>query len=744
MRDFFEHQAVAQRRTRLLLLCMALAVIALGSAVFAVLWALRALVFLRVPASAELPPALQLWTLYLWSVGITATLVALSGLLRTLTLREGGSVLAEMLGARLVSGQPQDGLDRRLLNVVSEMALAAGTPVPQVYVLDLEPGINAFAAGWDLGDSVICVTRGCLHKLTRSELQGVVAHEFSHILHGDAKLNLRLMGAVFGMVSLGLLGRQLLRRSAWSTRRDASVVLIGGALTTLGSLGGLLGNLVKAAVSRQREYLADAAAVQYTRDPTSIARALKKIGGYVLGARLSSVRAEEVEHFFFEDTGSTSSWAWLTTHPPLGERIRRLEPSFDGQLIAPAEGLAEALGLGEATWTLPLSAAARAAPPASDAQAPQRPYADAPLPDAGALPAGRGQHAHLLLPAASHPPGAAALPVGRGQHAHAPLTATASLSAVGALSAGPGQHTHAPRTAAASLSDAGTLPVGGVGQEPHAHAPLTAADVLPMIGTSHAEVATPVLEPVLRQACENSFSACGLVLALLVSSDKRVALRQARKILELAGPDLLTEAQRLHPAVERASRLARLTLATLAAPALRALSPAQKQTQKRAVEALIAEDGKTSVFELVVNYMLTVHWQAPHKSLANRSAGLRACQEAVQLVLSCLVHTGAAFHDCAPRAFEAAVARLPGLTLQLLPQDARLLSGFTTALDELQALRPTARAALIEACAHAVVADNRVTEDELTLLRALCLALDAPLPPLESPHEPSSTVSEAV
>src|ERR1700712_2702622 len=183
MRDFFEQQAVAQRRTRFLLLGMALSIVALGSVLFAMLAAVRGLLVMRIPAAVQLPTYLQLWPLFVWSVGMTGALVALAGILRTMSLGAGGSALAEMLDARLVSGQPQDGLDRRLLNVVAEMALAAGTPVPQVYVLDREPGINALAAGWDLGDAVICVTRGCLHKLTRSELQGVVAHEFSHLLH---------------------------------------------------------------------------------------------------------------------------------------------------------------------------------------------------------------------------------------------------------------------------------------------------------------------------------------------------------------------------------------------------------------------------------------------------------------------------------------------------------------------------------------------------------------------------------
>lgn len=633
MRDFFEQQAIAQRRTRLLLLCMLLSVVALGSIVFAALCAVRAFMLLRVPAYVALPPALQLWPLFAWSVGITAALVALAGMIRTWSLREGGSCVAEMVDARLVSGQAQDGLDRRLLNVVAEMALAAGAPVPQVYVLDREPGINAFAAGWELGDSVICVTRGCLHKLTRNELQGVVAHELSHLLHGDARLNLRLMGAVFGMVSLGLLGKQLMRGASLSERRDGSLVVIGGTLALFGALGGLMGNLVKAAVSRQREYLADASAVQFTRDPDGIARALKKIGGYVLGARLSSVRTSELEHFFLEDTGEASHWAWLTTHPPLHDRIRRLEPSFDGRYIVPDDGLAESLAT------------------AYDEPAP---IPRAPLP------------------------------------------------------------------------------------------PLTAAQVVPLIGTSPSQAPLPELPAGLQQACESSFSACALTLAMLISADKPIAQRQAARILDVGGPELLAEAQRLYPSVLQASRLERLTLATLTAPALRALTRAQKRMQKRCVAALIAEDGSTSIFELVLSYMLTVHWQEPPRYLPKRAAGLAQCQASVQLVLSCLAHAGAAFSDCAERAFCEASARLPDLNLRLLPQHTRLITGFTTALDELQALRPTARAALLEACAHAILADSRVTEDELTLLRAVCLALDAPLPPLEAPNAQSQAAAPSV
>jgi hypothetical protein len=206
----------------------------------------------------------------------------------------------------------------------------------------------------------------------------------------------------------------------------------------------------------------------------------------------------------------------------------------------------------------------------------------------------------------------------------------------------------------------------------------------------------------------------------------------------------LAEARRLHPAALRASRLARLTLGTLAAPALRALSPEQKHVLTRCVEAVIAEDGAVSIFELVMSYVLTRHWQKPGRYRVSRRVGLAARHESVELILSCLAHTGASFADSAQAAFREGSVRLSGLTLRLLRQDTRLLSGFTTALDELQALRPTARAALIEACAHVVVADSRVTADELTLLRAVCLALDAPLPPLEdSASAPAASFQQA-
>jgi len=263
-------------------------------------------------------------------IGGTLAVMGLASLYRAATIARGGGQVARLLGATEVSGEGADPLQRRLVNVVEEMALAAGLPVPEIYILEQEAGINAFAAGMAPTNAAITVTRGALERLDRAELQGVIAHEFSHILNGDMRLNQQLMGLSFGILVLSIAGRWLLRGARY-TRRDknggqAAAFLIGLALVIIGALGVLCSRLIKAAVARQRERLADASAVQFTREPEGLAGALKKIAGY--GARINSVDTEEVAHMLFEHS-SRAFTGWFATHPPLLERIRALEPNFD-------------------------------------------------------------------------------------------------------------------------------------------------------------------------------------------------------------------------------------------------------------------------------------------------------------------------------------------------------------------------------------------------------------------------------
>jgi Zn-dependent protease with chaperone function len=267
-------------------------------------------------------------------VALLTTLFILgASLFKTAVLKSGGGRVAVEMGGTLVPADAADPLRRRLRNVVEEMAIASGVPVPEIYVLEEEMGINAFAAGYAPADAAVAVTRGTLELLDRDELQGVIAHEFSHILNGDMRLNIRLMGVLFGIMVLGLIGRMIVRGGYHSRalsgnrNRGAPVVLIVGiGLVVLGSIGVLSARIIKAGVSRQREFLADASAVQFTRQTNGIANALKKIGGFQGGSYLKATDPEEVSHMLF-GTGSKLS-GMLATHPPLLERIAALDPSF--------------------------------------------------------------------------------------------------------------------------------------------------------------------------------------------------------------------------------------------------------------------------------------------------------------------------------------------------------------------------------------------------------------------------------
>ena len=242
----------------------------------------------------------------------------------------GGSVVAQSVGGTRVTADTSDPLRRRLLNVVEEMAIASGVPVPAVYVLEREAGINAFAAGHNPSNAAIAVTRGALTTLNRAELQGVIAHEFSHVLNGDMRLSTRLMGWLFGLMVIALIGRFVLRHAprGGGGRKGggaiAIIMLAALAVMILGYIGLFFGRLIQAAVSRRRESLADASAVQFTRDPTGLRGALVKIGALSVGSQFQDTDAEEVAHLLFA-SGVARAFA---THPPLEERIREIDPSF--------------------------------------------------------------------------------------------------------------------------------------------------------------------------------------------------------------------------------------------------------------------------------------------------------------------------------------------------------------------------------------------------------------------------------
>lgn len=344
--NFFEHQAQARRNSALLITLFAVAVA--GLIAITTLFSAALVSYSRGEAfSAATVGQVLGWDTVIGIALFVAAVIVLASLYKLRQLADGGRAVAESLGGRKINVAPKDTAEQRALNVVEEMAIASGTPVPDVYILE-DPAINAFAAGYKPSDAVIGLTRGCIEQLTREQLQGVVAHEFSHIFNGDMRLNIRIVGLLHGILIIGLAGYWLLRGSHWSGGRDnrgrVALAGIGAGLIAIGYTGTFFGNLVKSAVSRQREYLADASAVQYTRSNGGIAGALKKIGGYPAGSRIAAANAAEFSHMYFASGLKKSFTSLFSTHPPLHRRIQRLDPQWQG-----ASGRSDASGMAVGT-----------------------------------------------------------------------------------------------------------------------------------------------------------------------------------------------------------------------------------------------------------------------------------------------------------------------------------------------------------------------------------------------------------
>ncbi|KAA9129582.1 M48 family metalloprotease [Marinihelvus fidelis] len=327
--NFFEHQDRSRRHTRWLVFLFILAVLAIIAAVDLALMLAFGFTSLEQGVSPFSAQGLRQNAPLLGATSMaTGAVIGFASLFKTISLRGGGGDVARQLGGTPIEPDTRDPLKRRLINVVEEIALASGVPVPEVFVLEQEEGINAFAAGYSPADAAVAVTRGTLEKLDRSELQGVIAHEFSHILNGDMRLNIRLMGVLFGILLLSLIGRKVLYHGRYlgssRDRNGAPILVIAVVLAVVGWIGMFFGRWIKASVSRSREYLADASAVQFTRDPNGIGGALKKIAVYSGGSQLQ-VDTEEVGHMLFGQGRVSHLFA---THPPLMERIARVEPGF--------------------------------------------------------------------------------------------------------------------------------------------------------------------------------------------------------------------------------------------------------------------------------------------------------------------------------------------------------------------------------------------------------------------------------
>ena len=645
--DFFQAQDDARRKTWQLALLFVAAVVTI-----VLLIDILVIIFLypHDPSAHSVSVQLASVPLKFWLQlsGAGIAVIALGSAFKYLMLRGGGGrAVAEGLGGRAMQWDSSDANGRKLLNVVEEMAIASGVPVPPTYLLDDERGINAFAAGNSADDAVIGITHGTLHHLGRDELQGVVAHEFSHILHGDTRINLRLMALLNGILFIGYIGYFLLRASIGTGHRHRSsrgqgggaalaMAAAGIGLIAIGAVGVFFGNLIKAAVSRQREYLADAAAVQFTRNPEGIGGALKKIGGLSLGSKIGHPSASEASHMLFgQGIKSAFSNTAMTTHPPLDQRIRAIDPQWDGNFT-----------------------------PLSDALEPVETLSNA-------------------RPAATE--GGGGVPFAAG-------AVTIGLSPV-------------------ALAET----VGQPSQRSLAHA-VSLIDSIP---------------PALREAAHDPWGARGLIYALLLNADQQSRSHQLLRIDQFAQPGVPAQVRQLHPLLLNSNALQRISLIELTIPTLKTLSEPQYRSLVANIIALIQIDGEVSLFEWALHRLLLKslkpHFEGSYAVRERHRTIAPVAAEAATL-LSALANTAQTDATAARSAFEQGLTEL-GIEADMdTAPDANFVR-LNQAFNALRELRPSAKPALVRACAATVLADQRVSADEGALLHGIFATLDCPLPP---------------
>jgi Zn-dependent protease with chaperone function len=669
--DFFQAQERARQRTTRLVVLFALAVV--GTIVLSYAAAV-ALVNVRRAQSAYSADQL-VWfdpPLLLAVTAGTLVVVACGSLYKWSVFRAGGSAIAEGVGGRRLEAHTVDLQERRLLNVVEEMAIAAGVPIPAVYVLDDEPSLNAFAAGLTPSDAVVAVTRGTMEKLSRDELQGVVAHEFSHILNGDMRLNVKLAAIVFGILVIGLIGRGILSglgRGRVRVRGKgggglAVILAIGLAAMIIGYIGYFFGRLIQAAVSRQREFLADASAVQFTRNPGGIVGALRKIGGYALGSQLATAKAAEIGHFFFAEGSNNLLFEGLwATHPPLDLRIRTIDPQWDGKFFDPATAVN--------VRTESFQSAAGGPPPTPAEVALRRAYN---IP--GGLPP-------LLSP--------------RGL----PLAPAALMAQMGSLT--PQQVDHARtlldatperlRTAARTAREAPALVYGLLLEQRK------------VVGDAQAAIL----------AAQQGADLVGLVRELLphfagLAADARLLLAQ------LALPVL----RQMPPAGQAA--FATTCQALIAAD--ERLSYFEFAMQKVVLRHLAVASEPSAVTIQIYSFNAVVPEIAVLLSALAWAGSMQGPEQADGTIQADTPAAAAAFRD------GAAQLKLIEAQLALLNPDACDFGKVDAALDKLAGASFPIKQRLLLAGAHTVTHDNQIRDEEAELLRAFADSLGCPMPPL--------------
>ncbi len=644
--NFFTRQEDARRNCRKLIILFTIAVAAIIVVIYLVLRMIWFL-FLSSEGSKHIDSLVTFDACTLWDPSsfiiiaiIVSGIIAIASMAKMSQLRGGGGDVAQMLGGTLITGKTQDPAERQLLNVVEEMAIASGIPVPLVFVLNNENGINAFAAGLTLKDAAIAVTRGALNRLNRDELQGIIGHEFSHILNGDTRLNVQLIGIIFGILVIGIIGGKIVQNVRGSRKSGGLIVLTGLALLVIGYVGSFMGRLIQSAVSRQKEFLADASAIQFSRNPDGIVGALKKIGGYVSGSKIKSSTARQASHMFFGESHTNFLFPdFLATHPPLVERIKRLDPHFNGGI--------------------------------------PKIKSDDSLYDKTIYEASTSQ-----------------------LHASAPVAQNA-------------------------------VPV-----------PAKPQDITSLVGNpteknlfQGAEILAAISDN-LKQELNTPAGASLVMYALLTGNDCQERENQERAIRPLLeNKDDIEHITSLCDFMVNLKDDQKLPLVELAIPQLRILTDMEKRSFLKAINALIMADGKTTLFEFTIQWILNQYLIRDKEDLFASTIYFSIPQVGYHIVviLSALANAGNIGNaEAAKSAFKTGIAQIPELASKnpYFVYDEKLKFELVgTALKQLAVSSFKIKQSVVDACAHCAFADKTITIAEMELLRAVSLTMHCPLPP---------------
>lgn len=661
--DFQTHQDEANQSTALLIALFVAGIAAIVALVTALLTALLFFGSNRINPVAALGLAAPATTFVIVGTSLFKSSQIKGG---------GGSYVAESLGGRPVDFNTLDPGERQLSNVVEEIAIASGMPVPAVFVLDQEPGINAFAAGWSADNAAIGVTRGALQHLNRAELQGVIAHEFAHIRNGDTRVKTRIIGWVFGIAAITFLARIILRQAMWSGRgrrrgrqQDNSVIVIlaaGAALLVIGYLGSVFAKMIQAAVSRQRELLADASAVQYTRDPDGIGMALMKIGGMAGENSIRSAHATEASHLFF----TSAFGAKFATHPPLSERIKKLVPNWNGQFTEPMSSSRTPVGVG----------------------------------------AGAGQ------PTEQSPWGASILP---GQTLpgmpNLGLPIDPAILAAGAV----GDH----ETSRSGHSNSANQNFGPPSLDGPSNEHI-----------AYAKVLLSRIPPKVQNFLHTRQGAVAAVTGLLVSTE--TATRSSQ--LAQAGQSLGLDPQYLGAAGELIAELDRplqLPAIDIALHSIRELPDDFKDRLAQTIQALETTRQDQDLFRWMLRRVLLRHLADQYDDgSAIKQVPLGELRDHAVVVYAMIAWFNSAGPGQATDAFEAALEAAGLPVVQLPGIDSLPVDSIDNALEQLSFLDSSGRHQFVLGATAAVLDDGKSTADEAELIRVVADAVRLPVPPL--------------